>query len=352
MQVDVLIVGQGLCGTLLCWQLQQEGKTFLVIDNNLPNASSKVAAGVINPVTGRQYVTTWMIDELMAYAQTAYGELSEFLGTPLMQRKRIIEFFPTPDARNTFIEKLTENDTYRHSYPDQNFFNPILNYDFGCGEVSPAFTVAVGELLQRWRNELEKQNTLLPESFNEDELVVSDDGIQYQNISAGNIIFCDGIAASQNKWFSLLPFSANKGEALIIECEGLPKEFIYKRKLTMVPMQEEAFFWIGSNYQFRFENDKPSEAFYSSTVEALNDWLKLPYKVVDHKAAVRPATVERRPFVGFHPVYRNVGILNGMGTKGSSLAPFFAKELVQNLVHGLPITPQADVQRFSRILSR
>lgn len=347
-----MIVGQGLCGTLLSWYLQQEGQIFVVADNNLPNASSKVAAGVINPVTGRQYVTTWMIDELMAYAQTAYGELSGHLGMPLMQRKRIIEFFPTPDARNVFLEKLTENDTYRHTYPDQNFFNPLLNYDFGCGEISPAFTVAVGDLLARWRVALESRKILLAETFNEQEVEVGDEAIHYRGITARKIIFCDGVAAAQNKWFSLLPFSANKGEALIIECAGLPKEFIYKRKLTMVPMTEEGLFWIGSNYQFRFEDDQPSEAFYQSTRQVLNDWLKVPYKVVDHKAAVRPATVERRPFVGFHPVHRNVGILNGMGTKGASLAPFFAKELVQHLVHSLPITPQADVQRFSRILSR
>jgi glycine/D-amino acid oxidase-like deaminating enzyme len=62
--------------------------------------------------------------------------------------------------------------------------------------------------------------------------------------------------------------------------------------------------------------------------------------------------VERRPFVGFHPIHTNVGILNGMGTKGTSLAPFFAYQLVQNLVHSFPITEEADISRFSRILSK
>ena len=84
----------------------------------------------------------------------------------------------------------------------------------------------------------------------------------------------------------------------------------------------------------------------------LNNWLKHPYKVLHHKAAVRPATLERRPFVGFHPVQTNVGILNGMGTKGTSLAPFFASQLVQYLVHDFPIAPEADVRRFNRILQR
>ncbi len=74
--------------------------------------------------------------------------------------------------------------------------------------------------------------------------------------------------------------------------------------------------------------------------------------MLDHKAAIRPATLERRPFVGFHPQQSNVGILNGMGTKGSSLAPFFAHQLAQHIVYGFPIAPEADVHRFNRILSK
>ena len=68
MQVDYLIIGQGICGTMLSWFLHKEGKTFLIIDDNNENASSKIAAGIINPVTGRRYAYTWMIDEVMTFA--------------------------------------------------------------------------------------------------------------------------------------------------------------------------------------------------------------------------------------------------------------------------------------------
>ena len=62
--------------------------------------------------------------------------------------------------------------------------------------------------------------------------------------------------------------------------------------------------------------------------------------------------MERRPFVGFHPTHKNMGILNGMGTKGCSLAPYFAKELAEHIINNKSINPLADVQRFSKILSR
>jgi len=62
--------------------------------------------------------------------------------------------------------------------------------------------------------------------------------------------------------------------------------------------------------------------------------------------------LERRPFVGFHPLYPSVGILNGMGTKGCSLAPYFSQQLVNHISSQLPIHPEADIKRFARVLSR
>ena len=86
--------------------------------------------------------------------------------------------------------------------------------------------------------------------------------------------------------------------------------------------------------------------------QLLQQWVKVPYKIVEHRASVRPATLERRPFVGLHPLHKNVGILNGMGTKGCSLAPFFARQLSDHLIYRTGIRPDADVARFAKILSR
>ena len=91
MHVDVLIIGQGLAGTFLSWNLYKEGKTFLVIDDGNENSSSKVAAGIINPVTGRRYVNTWMIDELLDFVQIAYRELGEFLHANLIFPKNLVD---------------------------------------------------------------------------------------------------------------------------------------------------------------------------------------------------------------------------------------------------------------------
>jgi glycine/D-amino acid oxidase-like deaminating enzyme len=170
------------------------------------------------------------------------------------------------------------------------------------------------------------------------------------------VIFCDGVGSFSNPYFSRLPFAPNKGEVLIVEIDGFAEAVaagagVFKKGLSIVPWKE-GLYWVGSSYEWSFEHAEPTEGFRLRTEAALREWLKLPFRTVTHLASVRPATLERRPFVGFHPQYPAVGILNGMGTKGCSLAPYFARQLVRLLVAGEPILPAADVRRFEKVLAR
>lgn len=352
MSYDYLIVGQGICGTLLSWFLHKEGKSFLVLDEDRTVTSSKVAAGIINPVTGRRFVRSWMIEELLPFAHQTYTDLETAWGTSLIQARDMIRFFSSAEARDLFVTRITEDDTYLHTYPDQNHFNQYFHDRFGCGRVSPAYSVAVPQLLHHWQKQLVRLNAFRVHQFKPEAVQLQEDGILYEGITAQKIIFCDGIQGEHNPWFGNLPFSANKGEALIIESTELTNEHIFKKNFILAPLPEANLYWVGSNYENRFTDAGPTEAFRKGTEHHLKEWLKVPFTVVDHKAAIRPATVERRPFAGLHPEYAAIGILNGMGSKGTSLAPYFAHQFVQHLLYGHPITPEADVQRFRRILSR
>lgn len=352
MQTDVLIIGQGLCGTMLSYFLQKQSVPFLVLDDERPNTATSVAAGIINPVTGRRYVYSWMIDTVMPFAVAVYEEMGERLHVAALQQKSIIDFFPSAQMRDAFATRLTEDDTYLHAYPDQNFFNEYFNQDFGCAEIRPAYSIHLGLLIAAWRQELLQNNLLLIESFEEVALQEHADGVSYKNIRAKKIIFCDGIESASRRWFNRLPFSPNKGEALLIRSDELTNRHIFKKGFFLAPGSVQNVFWVGSNYQWEFSTVDPSETFYTQTKTHLQNWLKVPFEIIAHKAAVRPATLERRPFVGLHPHHPAIGILNGMGTKGSSLAPFFAQQLAQHLAHQTPILEEADVARFQKILSR
>src|SRR2546428_174121 len=105
MQTDVLIIGQGISGTMLSWFLHKAGKSFTVVDDNNSNAPSKVAAGVINPVTGRRFAYSWMIDVVMPFAAHTYQDIGDFLGKKIVAKKDIIDFFPSAQMRDAFVPK-------------------------------------------------------------------------------------------------------------------------------------------------------------------------------------------------------------------------------------------------------
>lgn len=238
--------------------------------------------------------------------------------------------------------------------PTRNKITSIIffNYDLGCGEIRPVYTAHVETLLPAWRQQLQKENNLLEENFDIAQLKIDGDKIQYKDIIADKIIFCDGTTSFESPFFKQLPFAPNKGEALVVRIPGLPDTHIYKKGIMMVPLAEKDLFWVGASYIWDFENADPTAAFRQSTEQALQQFLKIPFEIVEHRSGLRPATLERRPFVGFHPLYPNVGILNGMGTKGCSLAPFFAKQLTDHLLYEESISADASIERFRKILTR
>src|SRR6202022_4017916 len=100
---------------------------------------SKAAAGIINPVTGRRIVKTWMIDELMPFAQQAYAEIGEALGISCLDQKNVIDFFPMPQLRNAFFERYAEDPQYLRLPKSEDAWSPYFNYFFGYGEISPCW---------------------------------------------------------------------------------------------------------------------------------------------------------------------------------------------------------------------
>jgi len=350
MQVDYLIIGQGLCGTWLSWYLTKENRSFIVIDNNAPITPSKVSAGIINPVTGRRMVKVWMVQQVLSFAHEAYKEIGNFLGLTAISQKNIIDFFPNAHQRQVFLQRIEEGEEYLNSFPEQNQFNSFFNYELGCGEIRHSYIAHLDTLLPAWRQQLKENRQLREQDFEFENLVVKEKSVQYEDITAEKIIFCDGLSSFDNPFFKGLPFAPNKGEALVVEIPGLPDQHIYKKGFLLAPLQGMGVFWLGSNYQWSFPNVEPTHEFYEQAERHLKAWLRIPFKILKHKASIRPATIERRPFVGLHPHQQNLGILNGMGTKGCSLAPFFASQFVNHLLHRTEILPDADIKRFSRLL--
>ena len=365
MMKDVLVIGQGISGTFLTWWLEQKSLSFAVIDEERPSTASRAAAGLINPVTGRRIVKTWMIDELLSFAENAYASIGGELQISPLKPARVIDFFPTVQMRLAFLKRLEEDPQYLELPADEKAWNAQFRYDLGYGMITHCYLADLPGLLPAWRRHLLQQNVLDQSPFDPASLIIEKEQILYRDITARHIIFCDGIESFDSPYFSRLPFAPNKGEALILDIPDwspgpaaplsdpslTPAVPIFKKGMTLAPWKD-GLFWVGSSYEWSFSDPNPTEAFLQRTEALLKDWLKPSFRILDHIASVRPATLERRPFAGFHPLHPRVGILNGMGTKGCSLAPYFAHQLVEHIVNGKAIRPDADVRRFTKILSR
>lgn len=348
MKTEFLLVGQGLCGTWLSYFLEQEKRDFFVLDpGNLPSASRQ-AGGLVNPVTGRRLVTTWLIEELMPFALAHYTQLGQQLHTELIEERSIVQFFLHPDTRSIFQERATQAEAYLQMPADVPAGADAFLAPEGYGIIKKSYQIRLEQLLSGYKNHLLQKGRLIEKKFTANGLEQTLNGLRFEGIECDHLLFCDGVGAHNNPFFDHLPFAPVKGEALIVAIPGLPASHVFKGPLTLVPLSTPGHWWVGSSYEWSFTDPHPSDNFRRATSQTLRDWLQLPFTIVDHWAAIRPGSKERRPFVGMLHAHPNIGLLGGMGTKGCSLAPYFAQQLVQHLLHQQPIHPEASLSRFAR----
>lgn len=347
---DYLIVGQGVAGTLLSYQLMKAGKSVHVIDNRHEGAASAVAAGLINPVTGKLVVKSWRIDELLPVARQLYRELEQFLGIPILNERPIIRQFVKVKEENQWQLRLSmeEYDAYIKSAPNLSAFKSILKLENFCGTILGGGNAHLGRLIAAFRDHLLAREALSQEKFDFDTLSIEKKHIQYRDLKAEKIVFCEGAEGRFNPLFDYLPFDVVKGEALLIRIPGLQLPYIFKSGRLFLVNIENDIYWVGSTYQWDKLDNQPTASKKEELLSQLNEFLKVPYEFLEHRAAIRPAVKDRRPLLGPHSEHPNVTIFNGLGTKGASLAPYWSKHLVEHLLEGKEIDSEIDIKRFKK----
>jgi len=346
--VKYLIVGQGIVGTWMSYHLDQAGISYKIINDDSIKSASSVASGVINPVTGRRIVQTWMIDTIMPYAVKAYTNLQKQLNIPIIQAAPVVLIHPSEQMKDSFNYRMHNENLYLIEQ-DSKAWAPYFNGPNGFGGIRECYWLDINAMIGSWKKYLISHNHYINAKLDVERLMLQENKVTWENITAQKIIFCDGIASMQNTFFKSLPFAPNKGEALIVKIPGLPNKNIFKNNISIIPWKDDLF-WVGSNYEWTFHDLKPSEAFKEKMIQSLNQFLKLSYEIVDHIVGIRPTNTQRRPFVGIHPTYTQLAICNGMGTKGCSLAPYFTKQLLEHLEQATSIEPEANIARFETIL--
>lgn len=368
--IDYLIIGQGIAGTMLAYFFEKRGISFKIVDavdyhltqikqelvnDNLKHPShgaSNVSTGIINPVTGRRFVKSWMIDSLFPFAENTYQAIEKKLGIAVYKKIPLYRTVPDQKAMNDFLLRL-DDPAYQHFFSDNIDFQPN-NQHFNITKKGMLTTqsarVDVLLLLKAYRKYLVQINAFMHENINFNHIQIEADKctIQFNNKHKQDfkrLVFCEGYRVKDNPFFNFLPLTSSNGQSLVIECPQLQLDYLLKSGIYVIPISKQQY-QIGTTWDWDINKPTTTQAGYEDLQKKLSVLLKVPFNIINHKAAVRPTIKDRRPVIGKHFEHNNIFILNGLGSKGVSLSPYFAQQLVSYLLEDMPLIKEVSINRF------
>ncbi|MBL7713722.1 MAG: FAD-binding oxidoreductase [Chitinophagaceae bacterium] len=333
MQTDVLIFGQGIAGTLLSAALLRQGRSVLVIDQAAPQQSSLVAAAVINPLTGKHWTPARDTASLTPLAIAAYKSMEQLLHSSFLYEKPLLVFLRSKEEEQVFLRQIESQNPYTSLLSAGEAQQLPLRHTGGyhTGKIAPVYTVDAALLLQKWRSYLQSRSSFLEDPVNMDELVLHKGKVCYKDICADKAVLCTGAAGRGSAFFPGLPFTPNRGDALLLSIPGLPSDFLYQKGIRLVP-RSDGLFWCGSNYTWKYSDLQADLSWRQKTWSGLTDWLKLPFELADHLVAERPTTAGQVPVLAQHSQWPQLFCFNGLGTRGFSAGPQLAQKMAEMIL--------------------
>lgn len=347
MTIDYLIIGQGLAGSLLAVNLFKKDKSVCIIDAAHHESASKVAAGIINPITGKRMVLMPDYSKFHSHALSTYQALEELLQKKFFYPVEIIRTFKNADERRLWEERkeLPESLAYAKTYNPSGLYAKILKDDYGSLNFQGGYC-DVSIFLQSLTDYFKKRKCLINKKFDYRALKINEGDVQYKNITAKYIIFCEGFKASFNPWFKDLPFKHAQGEILEIKLDVDAYEHKIFNFGKWLHIQKNTVARVGSTYAWDTLDCRPTQKGRNEMTRDLDGFLNTKYTITNHTCGIRPVLLDLNPAVGLHKEHKRLGILNGLGSKGYLLAPFFAKHLCDHLVDHTPLEKNVDIARF------
>ena len=346
--VDYLIIGQGLAGSLLSWELIKQGCSILLIDNQKENAS-QIAAGLINPITGMRLVKNDEIDTLLPCAKKTYQQLSYFFQQDFYIEKNMQRIVRSNKELLKFQQRIQDHAYLEYLEPELKPASDLLKAPLGIIQQKQTGYLLTQKLLRSLKSFLQERQSFRASQFEHQDLEVHSNNISWQGITAKKVIFCEGYHAIYNPWFKYLPFQLAKGEILTLTSKhSLPPD-ILNYGHWFIPLDNHKF-RTGATFDNINLDNKPSIHGKQTLLNALTEIVPTldSATITRHQANIRPTTLDKAPFIGQHPKHSNLYIFNGFGAKGSLQIPYYSQYFVQHLLNQTPISSKADCQRYNK----
>jgi len=344
MDVDFLIIGQGLAGSLLAWELIQRGCKVIIVDNGKENAS-QIAAGLINPITGMRFVKTADVDVLLPATKRCYSDLATFFQQVFYIEKPMLRLFRSPQELQNSLKRLNQpgyQDYINEVHPTEATLSNITT-PFGYLQQNQTGYLLTQPLLSRLKTFFIEKNCYRTADFNHRDIQLNP--LRWQDISARQIVFCEGYQARENPWFSWLPFQLVKGEILTLQHSTDLPDNIINYGNWLIPLNNQQI-RIGATFDRKTLDTLTTE---SGKRHLLNEVKQVSASltqstVIKHQANIRPCTLDKQPFLGYHPRHKQLAIFNGFGAKGSLQIPWYSQQFANALLNNTPIP--ANIQRY------
>jgi glycine/D-amino acid oxidase-like deaminating enzyme len=342
--IDYIIVGNGLAGISFAEIALQNNKSIYIFDNN-SQPSSRVAGGLYNPVVLKRFSEVWKAKEQIDFAFPLYHNIQAKLNVVFDFELPILRKLYSVEEQNNWFQAADKPNLAPFLAPKlvTSSYESITS-PFHYGKVNHTGYLNISTLIEAYSNYLKSLKIFSDEGFQYDEIEFLENGIQYKNIKARNIIFAEGFGLHANPYFNDLPLDGTKGELLIIKAPNLNLDVVIKSSVFMLPIGNDLY-KVGATYDWSDKSNNPTEAGKQELIEKLTELISCDFEIVQHFAGVRPTVKDRRPLVGTHPNHSQLHVLNGLGTRGVMLGPYLANQLFEHIENQLPLEKEIDIVR-------
>jgi glycine/D-amino acid oxidase-like deaminating enzyme len=320
------IVGQGLAGTCLAWELWQRGAKFLLVDREA-GGSSRVAAGMINPVTGKNFEPSPRIAEFLPEALEFYQAVEKLTGK--------VVWHPLPVLRLAESEKEWHKMLVKSAQPDVRRWLANGGIPVETAGWLGALELTGGGRLDT-RTFLDASRGFFRQLGFYQEAEVSPPG-------AGNRIWCEGATGLMSGKYG--PHRCAKGEILTIRADGWDESRIRVGAGGWLVPLGNGLFKAGSTYEWNELDELPTEKGRGRVTEIINRLGGGSFEIIGHEAGIRPILRRSEPLIG--PLGGGDWMFNALGSKGSLYAPGMARRLADWITEGTEAEPEFDFRHFS-----
>jgi glycine/D-amino acid oxidase-like deaminating enzyme len=342
------VVGGGLAGCALAKAVRRHGASVLVIDRGGASAS-RVAAGLVTPITGKRLTVAPRWDAFYRAARELYSDLVGSDEQPLWRESTAVRVLATDEDCAQYERRRAAEEFSAHLAA----LDPPLDCD--CIDARRgAFAMRSARLdvagfVDATRDTLRATGDWIDGSIDPGNDVLSAPAgplrLPRLGVSATRVVWCVGYSLALPTWLAAVAARPAKGELLTIVAPDLREPRSLHRGVWIAPARHggEHHYDVGATHEWNTIDSAPTAAARDGLIAALRDFLRCTFEVVDHRAGVRPALVDRRPIVGWRPDDPREGVLGGLGGKGVLWAPLLAEQLARSARHGERIDDEFDV---------